>query len=320
MGAKFDPNFHVNRIVLVGAGGTGAQWARSIARMLVDMRSRRMTRPEFVIVDPDRVEPKNVGRQLFTVADVGQFKAEILARRFNLALGLDVTWCNEPFVAKRFLRKSQYGHGVSTLWCGAVDNHEARQELNAVGYKAGQHQHIWIDAGNWPTGGQVIIGNTNAPTDVRIKANNRFEMSTAWLPTAYLLFPSLLEAEQAPAVAADASCADLLAAGEQHLLINDLMALAASQYTFKLLYRQEINSFITYCDIDMLSMRSIEISRENLEAYPLLQGLIPEVEEPTVGDDPLDRRFGAVMGVDLDDEDEEDDMYEDEELEEEWDE
>lgn len=297
----FDPNFHVDRIVLVGAGGTGAQWARSIARMLIDLRARRMDAPEFVIVDPDRVEMKNVGRQLFTVADVGHFKAEILARRFNLALGLEVIWCNELFTAKRFIREERYRSHVPTLWCGAVDNHQARQELASVGYLPVKHQNIWIDAGNWATGGQVIIGNTDQPHKVQIRRDSLGKAETSWLPIASLLFPSLLEPEPAPTVPADASCADLLMAGEQHLLINDMMALAAASYTFKLLYRQPITSFVTYCDVDMLSMRSVEPSRENLLAFASM-GTIPQ-EEPRrmTREDPLMRRFGAAMGIDDDD-------------------
>src|SRR5690349_11090646 len=89
---EFDPRNYPKRIVLVGAGGTGAQWARSIARMLWDMRARNLEIQEFIIVDPDVVEAKNVGRQLFTHADCGHFKAEILARRLSYALGLNIQW------------------------------------------------------------------------------------------------------------------------------------------------------------------------------------------------------------------------------------
>lgn len=250
-----------------------------------------MSQPEFVIVDPDRVELKNTARQLFTVADIGQYKAEILARRFNLALGLQVSWCNEPFGAKRFKRQ------IPTLWCGAVDNHEARQELAAVGYGSSM-RHMWIDAGNWPTAGQVIIGNTNNSKDIRLYTDQSGRGHTAWLPVASLLFPSLLQPEEAPATAPDASCADLLAAGEQHLLINDLVAVAAAAYTFKLLYRQAISSFITYVDIDTLGMRSLEITRENLDAYlshPVKEEELVEVRGGLVDEDgyPLDDEEGA---------------------------
>lgn len=101
----FDPNTRISTVTLVGCGGTGGQIARTLARILYDMRERRLATPTVRLVDPDTVEPKNVGRQLYTVADVGQNKSEVLACRFNRALGLDIEWVPEPLDASAHVER-----------------------------------------------------------------------------------------------------------------------------------------------------------------------------------------------------------------------
>ncbi|MEP7288621.1 MAG: ThiF family adenylyltransferase [Chloroflexota bacterium] len=116
--AYFDPPQMIQEVVLVGCGGTGSQIARSLCRIVYDLKCRRKHAPTLKFIDPDRVEMKNVGRQMFTQADAESkaFKAESLARRFNYSLGLDIACYNESFSAEK--------HASShSLVCGAVDNH-----------------------------------------------------------------------------------------------------------------------------------------------------------------------------------------------------
>lgn len=63
------------------------------------------------------------------------------------------------------------------------------------------------------------------------------------------------------------SCAELVATGEQDLLVNDWMATVVGQYVYKLLHRQPIHSFLTYINADGLGVRSLPICREELEVY-----------------------------------------------------
>lgn len=113
----FDPNTHIQTVTIVGLGGTGAQVARSVARMVYDMKEARLHTPQIVLIDPDKVEQKNVGRQLYTESDVGQPKAHVLMRRFNMALGLDIVAINQPVNAERHFER------WGGLIVGAVDNH-----------------------------------------------------------------------------------------------------------------------------------------------------------------------------------------------------
>src|SRR5450432_1752831 len=250
----FSPDNRFSEIVLVGMGGSGSQWARTLCRIVYDLRRRRQHVPQIRFVDPDRIEEKNVGQQMFSPSDIGAFKAETLARRFNLALGLGIIWHNETFDAQ------QHARSYGTLLCGAVDNHAARLELSKA------DNAVWVDAGNHATAGNVIVGNSqDRPGIVREIKAGRFH----YLPTATALFPSLLEPEPTSETqpTTNLSCADLIEQGTQHLLINDLMGSIAGEYCFKLLNRVPVQSFMTFVDTDMLAMRSIPITKDDLLAY-----------------------------------------------------
>ena len=253
---SFDPHLYLRQIVVVGLGGTGSHVARNLARLLVHRRQNRQSVPELVFVDPDIVEEKNIGRQLFSPAELDQPKAIALARRYNYALGLEIQAICEPLDAKKHI-------GQNALICGCVDNHHARREI------ARAEGHTWIDAGNEYDYGQVVIGNNSDWEAVLRGLDRAREQSSSVLPNAGLLFPSLLEAEVKDEVVETAmSCAELVARGEQHLYINDFMANLVTQYVYQLVNREAITSFVNFVNLTpFVSVRSVPFTRENLEVY-----------------------------------------------------
>ncbi len=258
----FDPGTHIQTVVIVGCGGTGAQVARIMARIIYDMRRARLHTPKVLLVDPDVVEERNVGRQMFAPADaaLGLPKVEVVGRRLNMALGLDIAWCVEPFRADK--HGNRYG---SQLVIGCVDNHLARRELHQAG-------GILIGAGNYRDGGQVVIGNT---TDMEViqRHKNGTNGKYLWLPKEGLLFPALLEPEDPSELPQPAlSCADLVMRGEQDVLVNDWIACAVGQYAYALLRRQPIRTFASFVGLDGMSVRSLIICREELEPYLMIEG------------------------------------------------
>jgi len=254
----YEARGNINTVVVVGLGGTGSQLARSIVRIVFDMERSGLNTPGVLFVDPDRVEEKNVGRQMFTYADVGQFKAELLARRFNAALGLAVGWIGEEY------DPDKHNPDNGTLLVGCVDNHVARQALAQA-----RHGTIWLDCGNHSDSGQVIIGTTSDLTAMRKELHRTIKSKlnvVEALPNAALVFPELLAPpDMAVAVGQDASCADLIEAGVQHLLINDAIATASASYIYRLLYRKPLQSFMTFVGLD--AVRPVPITRENIEQY-----------------------------------------------------
>lgn len=252
----FDPNTHIQTLTIVGLGGTGAQVARSVARMVYDMKAARMHTPQIVLIDLDKVETKNVGRQLYTEADIAQSKAHVLMRRFNMALGLDIIAIDQPVNAEKHFER--WGN----LIVGAVDNHLARRELSKA------NGAVWIDSGNHFNAGQVVIGNTS-DHETAMRYINGQNGRYSYLPNAGLLFPALLEPEPdaKPQPEPERSCAELVASREQDLLINDWMATITSQYVYKLLHRQPITSFVSYVSADGMSVRSVPMCRDELLTY-----------------------------------------------------
>lgn len=249
---RFEPRYAIQHIVVAGLGGTGSQLARSIARILYDMRRSHLSVPSVLFVDPDRVEEQNCGRQMFVPgADVGYFKAELLARRFNAALGLDIAWDAAPFDPEK------HGGRYGTLLVGCVDNHLARRALAQV-------NTLWLDCGNHAgESGQVICGSTSDPVLVRdALAKNDSVISV--LPNAALIFPDLLEPEQ-EAPAENLSCATLVAEGQQHVLVNDAVATAAAPYIYRLLRRIPLHSWMTFVSLD--AVRPVAITSEDIESY-----------------------------------------------------
>ena len=152
------------RIVMLGAGGTGAYAAPHIYRLLhvLDRPSR------FVICDGDIVEPKNLVRQNFVSADLGQNKARVLAERYSAVMGLETEYVPD-FVEKlpqlmeliepRGWELERYSYRQTeemVLLLGCVDNNRTRQLCHQAFYQS--KDLIYIDSGNGEYTGQVVCG------------------------------------------------------------------------------------------------------------------------------------------------------------------
>jgi PRTRC genetic system ThiF family protein len=237
---SYDPKERIGSIALVGVWGTGSQVARTLARTLYSMKEARLETPDLVLVDGDTVEMKNVGRQMFTPADVGQNKATLLAGRFNRALGLSIEALPTFFHRDFPLHLSGYRHN-KVLIVGCVDNAEARREIATY---VRRESCIWLDGGNHFEVGQVILGD--AGQDDRLYSTlSQNQKVLNHLPFPDVVMPDLLE-DDPPTEDAPASCAELVAMGEQHLLINEYVALAMGSLVFSLLYRQPIHHHMVH--------------------------------------------------------------------------
>lgn len=144
--------FHPMQVVLVGAGGTGARLGTDIARLLT--RGDRL-----LIIDPDRVETRNLIRQHFVRGDVGRYKAEVVARRAQIVAAQGVSIESRITALDNLgtvpnLQDRNLGIHVPTLWVGAVDTRKCRQ-MAATYLNSNPRSGLWIDVGNEMRGGQV---------------------------------------------------------------------------------------------------------------------------------------------------------------------
>ena len=160
---KYPTNVPV-KIVMLGAGGTGGHIAPHLYRLLY-----ALNRPaRFILCDGDIVEQKNLIRQNFSPAELGENKARVLAERYasvfgmeaeyvpNFVENLDVLtklitpkeWQLDPRIY-RFVKEM-------VILIGAVDNNKSRQLCHRVFCEA--QDLIYIDSGNGEFSGQVVCG------------------------------------------------------------------------------------------------------------------------------------------------------------------
>jgi PRTRC genetic system ThiF family protein len=239
-------------IVLVGCGGTGGFLAESIARLLRGHHDARLC-----LVDMDRVGPENLGRQNFTVEDLGGFKAEVLAKRIARQYGLAVDYSVLPYDQALHRQAFEKSSNLALI-VGAVDNALARKHIAAT---LNIGPVLWLDCGNGYASGQVLLGNTLQAKELRNAFDPESDSCYA-LPAPSLQRPDLFDAPPQPVQ--DANCAVAVEAGEQSATINQTMAAIAAAYVERLLLGT-CTWMATYADMDPMNVgRVIGRSRVQL--------------------------------------------------------
>ena len=161
---KFSENRPV-KIVMLGAGGTGGHIAPHLYRLLY-----ALDRPvRFIICDGDVVEEKNLVRQNFTPADLGENKAKVLAERYSSVFGMETEYVPEfiesgerllSMLQARTFPTGPYWHSPTVkelvILIGAVDNNKSRKLCHEVFYKL--DDLVYIDSGNGMHTGQIVCG------------------------------------------------------------------------------------------------------------------------------------------------------------------
>ena len=192
-------------VTVVGCGGTGGFAAEGICRLLPPHAT-------LVLVDHDRVEERNLGRQNFAREELGRFKSEALAERLARRYGRPVAYTVLPAAMAEFRQG---------LAIGCVDNGPARRDIaQRVGAPA-YPDLWWVDAGNGENYGQVLIGNRHTRHlggSFNQEAGQEAGVCHA-LPLPTQQRPELLAQRRR-----EPGCAAAVEAGEQGPTINQAMA------------------------------------------------------------------------------------------------
>ena len=241
-----------NAIAVVGCGGTGGFAAEGICRLLAG----RTVPKQLVLIDGDRVEERNLGRQNFCPEDLGNFKAQALAERLARRYRLPVAYSVSPLEPK----EREYERGPLTgcaLVIGCVDNAPARAAI-VTHITLG---HWWLDAGNGAEFGQVLIGNARAEAMGRrdLAPFDQEKGLCHALPLPTQVRPELL----VPAPRPRASCAAAVAAGEQGPTINQAMAVLVVE-AVRLLLEGSLTWWQGYLELNHLGVRTVEATPEGL--------------------------------------------------------
>jgi PRTRC genetic system ThiF family protein len=214
------PSHFINgrlRLIVAGCGGNGSQMLNGLARLHCALQALGHHGLEVTAVDPDTVSEANIGRQLFSPADVGQPKAAVLINRINLFYGLDWTAIKGRVCEHR----GHHGLGKHIL-IGCVDSIRARQQIGQYGRF---YADYWLDLGNTDKKGQVILGEFARPA--RGIANLRKPETPSRLPHVLDIFPELQKKNVREDTAPSCSLAEAL--DRQDLFINQWLATAALQ-------------------------------------------------------------------------------------------
>ncbi|KQP15238.1 PRTRC system ThiF family protein [Pseudorhodoferax sp. Leaf267] len=206
---------------LVGVGGNGAQMAGCLARL--DIAMRALGHPHGLHVtafDADLVSEANVGRQLYSAADIGRHKALVTVHRLNQFYGLD--WDAQPWRYEEALERSLLRSSCDLL-IGCVDSRAARATLHALAFDGPLGCRYWLDLGNTESTAQVVLG----------EPRHRARTATATrLPCVTELFPELLD-ETGPEDL-QPSCSVRMSLASQGLFVNDLAVRFAVQLLYEL--------------------------------------------------------------------------------------
>lgn len=248
-------------IYIVGCGGTGSFVALHVARLAYHMRDRAdAPQIDILLIDPDKVELKNIGRQNFCPAEIGQHKAYTLMLRYNAAFGLPIQAICAPLddVDMHITHKA--------IMIGCVDNGKARREMHSLIARYGKAKDeaprlFWLDAGNHDNAGQVLLGNeiASAPKISPLGYCSH-------LPSPGCQCPELLDTEPQIDTPAGESCAELAMRDAQSLMVNQACAGWIGVYLSRMLISRDLDIMATYFDLGTGSARSEPITGTPPEA------------------------------------------------------
>lgn len=255
-------NFNTQRpvnIVLLGVGGTGGHVAPHLYRLAYAIQ-----RPcSITLVDGDVVEQKNLVRQNFCFADLGENKARAMAERYATAFGMEVSYIPSyleddaqllelllPHATyrRRRQRSSEELQKITELpiLIGAVDNDSSRQMCHRVFER--MQELVYIDSGNGEYSGQVVCG---------VRAGNR----TFFRP-AGKVFPSILT--QQDKFPSQLSCAEAAVSAPQSMAANITAAAIVVDFVYNIVTRGRLTTKYTTFSSSSINVRP-ETTKRNTQ-------------------------------------------------------
>lgn len=239
-----------NKILVVGAGGTGSLVVDGLCRLLVGHEEA----PLFII-DPDRVEAQNVRRQNFYLGDIGKFKSQVLAERYSRLYGRQIAYSVYPFERDMVEHGNGQFHSelaVNALIIGCVDNYMARRSI-AESIKS---LNWWLDAGNSYHSGQVLFGNVESLESMVNTFDDKLGI-VKHLPMPSVQMPELLMPSPLPVKQQD--CADAVEDNLQSPVINHAMATLVLEFVHRII-TNKLEWMGAYLDMEAGTLKTVPIS------------------------------------------------------------
>lgn len=227
-------------VTLAGVGGNGSQMLYGLARL--DIAMRALGHPYGLHVtafDADDVSEANVGRNLWSPADVGQNKAVLAVSRLNAYYGLDFDAWPVRYDGESDTR--------CDLLISCVDSRRSRRVIADLFDADQADAAYWMDLGNTDVLGQVVLGEVaNSTSD------------EARLPCITELFPEVADTT-IPEVNRH-SCSLAMSLASQGLFVNDFTSRMALEILKTLFTRGQLRHHGALVNLDSMRMSPIPIS------------------------------------------------------------
>ena len=208
---------HRITIGVIGCGGTGSYVIANLVSLHLYLVHTGRPGLRVFVMDDDVVTEANVGRQLFTPADIGEYKVHAILERYNEEYGLDWIGIPEKFTEDTTIE--------SNITFSCVDSIKARKLIcnawskqNGYAYEQ-RRKHFLIDCGNGYDFGQVIVSS---------KQNSKHNF--------FHYFPDQIDQPDQP------SCSMLESIGKQNLFINKHISSLAVNWLYEAIRTTEYNN------------------------------------------------------------------------------
>lgn len=244
----YTPSALLNRqveITLIGAGGNGSQMLTGLARLNHALKALGHPGLFVTVFDPDFVSESNIGRQLFSMSDVGQNKAILLTHRINCFFGLQ--WEALPCEFN-----GEYQHTGNIVIC-CVDSRKARKEIADL--LDDNSPDYLLDLGNSAATGQFVFGqyDIEAPWDGAIAP----PLDHVALANPYSVLPEIIDTslpeDNTP------SCGLAAALDKQELFINQAVVTPALNVLWEFFRYGRLTWYGAFINLRTGNMRPLQV-------------------------------------------------------------
>ena len=206
-------------IDVIGAGGLGSALVTELGSLNLALRELGHSGLFVRLYDPKKVADHNTGRQRFSRADVGRYKADVIIERINRFYGTG--WisnnvyydCETPYKANIIVTcpdSAPLRYRVGQV----MSNKRHKNAMNINPDKA----LYWLDLGNGDTYGQAILGTIYSDK----------------LPTVYDMYGDQLKEDNPD----EPSCSMRESLERQDLFINKEVAIDGAKLLWNLMYKK----------------------------------------------------------------------------------
>lgn len=259
------------RVNLIGAGGTGSQVLTGLARINHALIALQHPGLMVSVFDDDKVEPANLGRQLFTTEEIGLYKSVALINRINRFFGTNWKAISELYSKATISDNPQLA--MSTLTISCVDTVPARFEmadiLKQIDKSNGHYRdapRYWMDFGNSRDSGQVILSTVQA---VKQPASKKFQ-TVSTLPFVTDEFKDLFQMAQQNDNTPSCSLAEALT--RQDLFINSALANMGASLLWQMFREGILFNRGFFVNLKDFRSQPLKISVQETHALPIKSG------------------------------------------------